>query len=166
VESTTALGLGWLVEVSMATAKKKKKTTKKATKKKASPKRKRAPAATGAQFGVRKNARKSILKAMFGLTKEGRGKLEVKDEIRALLRERGDVHPAIFEAYVREMEGHYYRQVWALKALLNVDFDNKPSKTGEPFFDVFALATIKTKEAGFYLDDNDYETSKARLKKK
>ena len=150
----------------MATTKKKKTTTKKATKKKKTAKRKRAPASTGAAFGVRKNARKSILKAMFGLSKEGRGKLEVKDEIRALLRERGDVHPAILEAYVREMEGHYYRQVYLLKAMLNVDFEKKSSQREKPFFDVFAYGTIKTRESGFAIDDSEYAYAKDRLKKR
>lgn len=149
----------------MTATKKKKKTTKKATKKKTPAKRKRAPAATGAAFGVRKNARKSILKAMFGLNQEGKGKLEVKDEIRALLRERGDVHPAILEAYVREMEGHYYRQVYLLKAMLNVDFEKKSSQKEKPFFDVFAYGTIKTRENGFAIDENEYAYAKDRLKK-
>ena len=147
----------------MAT-KKKKTASKKATKRKTPAKRKRAKASTAPTFGIRKNARKSLLNSLLGFSTEGRGRQAVKDEIRDLLRARGDVHPAILEFYVKEMEAHYYRMVFICKAMMEADLTNEKASKDNAWLNAYAQATIKMRESGAAISDEEYLLAKKRVK--
>lgn len=147
----------------MAT-KKKKASSKKATKKKTPAKRQRAKASTAPVFGIRKNARKSMLNSLLGFKTEGRGRQAIKDEIRDLLRARGDVHPAILEFYVKEMEAHYYRMVFICKAMMEVDLTNKKASKDNAWMNAYSQATVKIRETGAAISDEEYLLAKKRGK--